>query len=366
MKVQIRTKGFLLILGFLAMLLPGCEDDNGVSQVVLPDNLTITLTQSGDSGETINVIATADNTNFYRFDFGDGSSVEENTSGIISHTYSASGEYSLKVQAHATAVDFISETQSIDVSLPDPRELGYISPENYEGYNLVWQDDFNGTTLSDNWTYEIGGGGWGNNELQYYRQENTTVEDGLLYITAKSENFGGRNYTSSRIVTEGKQEFQYGRIDIRAILPKGQGIWPALWMLGSNFDDVGWPFCGEIDIMEMIGGNGRENTVHGTIHWDNNGQYANFGGSTSINNGIFADKFHVFSIIWDSEKIVWLLDNVAFHEVDITPQSLSEFRASYFFIFNVAVGGNWPGSPNSATQFPQQMIVDYIRVFQKP
>lgn len=355
---------YVLLLCMLSIFFSGCEEDNGMSQVVLPTNLTISINQTGENNATVNITATADQANFYRFDFGDGSPVVENTNGISSHVYGSTGEYSLKVQAHATATDFISEIRDINVSISSPTESGYVSPETYEGYQLVWQDEFSGTTLSSDWTYEIGGGGWGNNELQYYRRENVTVQDGFLYITAKKENFGGRDYTSARIVTQDQQEFQYGRIDIRAILPQGQGIWPALWMLGSNFDEVGWPFCGEIDIMEMIGGNEREKTVHGTIHWDNNGQYANYGGSVSLSQGIFADEFHVFSIIWDEEKIVWLLNNEPFHEVDITPQSLSEFKNSYFFIFNVAVGGNWPGSPNSATQFPQQMIVDYIRVFQ--
>ena len=120
------------------------------------------------------------------------------------------------------------------------------------------------------------------------------------------------------------------------------------------------------DIMEMIGGgDGRDNVVHGTVHWDNNGSYANYGGSTKLSSGIFNDEYHVFSIIWDEASIVWLLDGEEFHVIDITPTALSEFRADQFFIFNVAVGGNWPGSPNSSTTFPQFMIVDYIRVFEK-
>jgi beta-glucanase (GH16 family) len=138
-------------------------------------------------------------------------------------------------------------------------------------------------------------------------------------------------------------------------------------MLGDNIPQVGWPACGEIDIMEMVGGSasGRDNTVHGTVHWDNNGQYANFGGSVTLPQGIFNDKFHVFSVIWDENKIVWLLDNVPYHQIDTRPQALDEFRKPHFFLFNVAVGGNWPGSPDSSTSFPQQMVVDYIRVFQR-
>jgi len=153
-------------------------------------------------------------------------------------------------------------------------------------------------------------------------------------------------------------------VDIRAALPKGQGIWPALWMLGSNFDTVSWPACGEIDIMEMIGGGGRENTVHGTVHWQNEGKHAQFGGKTTLPSGTFSDQFAVYSITWDATSIRWFVDNKQYHVIDTTPAELDEFRRNFFFIFNVAVGGNWPGSPNTTTTFPQHMIVDYVRVFQ--
>jgi beta-glucanase (GH16 family) len=244
---------------------------------------------------------------------------------------------------------------------------GYTTPMQYEGFDLVWHDEFEGTTLSDDWTFEIGTGnnGWGNNELQFYRRENTRLQDGKLIIEARAESFGGRNYTSSRIVTMGKQSFQYGRIDIRAAMPRGQGIWPALWMLGENFPTIGWPFCGEIDIMEMIGGPGRENTVHGTIHWANqNGQAVNTGGSFTLQQGILADNFHVYTIIWDRNFIRWFIDDVQYYVVDIRPSGLNAFRAPFFFIMNVAVGGNWPGPPDNTLRLPQAMIVDYIRVFQ--
>lgn len=262
-----------------------------------------------------------------------------------------------------------------DTELPDSGSnggiptTGFVSPESYEGYNLVWRDEFEGTELSSDWTFEIGTGnnGWGNNELQFYRRENTTVRDGYLIIEAKRENFSGRQYTSSRIVTMGKQNFRYGRIDVRAALPKGQGIWPAVWMLGKNFPTAGWPVCGEIDIMEMVGGNanGKNNRVHGTIHWSNNGQHAETGGFYTLPSGIFADNFHVFSIIWTPNSIRWLVDNQEYYVVNTSPAGLNAFREEFFFIFNVAVGGNWPGSPDASTTFPQAMVVDYIRVFQE-
>lgn len=243
---------------------------------------------------------------------------------------------------------------------------GYVSPMSYPGYTLIWNDEFDGTSLNlADWTYEIGGGGWGNNELQYYRAENTSVANGLLTINVHEENFGGRNYTSSRIKTQAKQFFQYGKIDIRAVLPRGQGLWPALWMLGESFAQVGWPASGEIDVMEMIGGSGREDTVHGTVHWQQAGSHASYGGSHTLSGETYADKYHVFSIEWDSTTIRWLLDGVQYHVIDITPSELSELQGEFFFIFNVAVGGNWPGSPDATTLFPQRMLVDYVRVFDR-
>ena len=237
---------------------------------------------------------------------------------------------------------------------------GYTSPLTYPGYTLAWEDDFSGSTLGSHWNFEVNGNGGGNNELQFYRTENTSLVNGNLVIEAKQENYGGRSYTSSRITTQGTKSYKYGRIDIRAALPEGQGIWPALWMLGDNFSTTGWPACGEIDIMEVVGH--QPNRVHGTIHWDANG-HAEYGGSKNSTTDL-SEEFHVYSIIWDANEIKWLLDGVQYHNVDITPPDLSEFHENFFFIFNVAVGGNWPGSPDATTSFPQRMIVDYVRVFQ--
>ncbi len=245
---------------------------------------------------------------------------------------------------------------------------GYVTPETYADYTLVWQDEFQGTSLDEAcWNYEIGNGssGWGNNELQYYKSENVSlVQNDYLVIEAKQQIQSGFNYTSSRLTTQNKKSYKYGRVDIRAVLPKGKGLWPALWMLGDNITTVGWPSCGEIDIMEMVGGPNKDNTVHGTIHWKDNGNNVNYGNSHVLSDGIFADEFHVFSIVWDESLIKWYMDDIQYGAADITPTELSEFQESFFFIFNVAVGGNWPGSPDASTVFPQRMIVDYIRVFQ--
>lgn len=245
---------------------------------------------------------------------------------------------------------------------------GYVSPTSYDGLILTFEDDFSGTSLNTaNWTHETGTGqdGWGNNELQYYQPSNTTMQDGHLIITAKEESVGESNYTSSRIISQNKFDFRYGRVDIRAALPEGKGLWPALWMLGSNFNTVGWPACGEIDIMEKVGGSGLENEIYGTVHWQNAGEWANYGGSTNLSTNT-TNQFHVYSIVWDQSRISWYIDDstTPYHVIDTSPSELDEFRSRFFFIMNVAVGGNWPGNPNSSTTFPQHMIVDYIRVFQ--
>ncbi len=246
---------------------------------------------------------------------------------------------------------------------------GYSTPATYSTMKLLWADEFDGMSLNENfWNYELGNnGGWGNNELQSYKKENTSVKDGYLIIQAKNESAGNQIYTSSRLTTQNKFNFKYGRIDIRAALPKGQGIWPALWMLGKNINTVNWPKCGEIDIMEMVGGNsgnGSDRTTYGTAHWDNNGSHAQYGGNTKLASGAFNDEFHVFSIVWDATKIVWYLDDKEFHKIDTTPSGLSEFQEDYFLIVNLAVGGDWPGKPDGTTVLPQHLIVDYIRVFQ--
>lgn len=245
---------------------------------------------------------------------------------------------------------------------------GYYTPDIYPSMQLLWSDEFNDAALnSSNWTHELGNGcnvgicGWGNNELEVYtdKAENIRLENGKLVITAIKEAGGG--FTSARIKTENKQEPKYGRIDVRAKLPKGQGIWPAIWMLGENIDVVSWPACGEIDIMELVGH--QPATVHGTVHYRDD-VYKYSSGSKSLTSGDFSEKYHVFTIVWDSNTITWYVDNVQFKQFLNTGIAGWPFNKSFYFIMNVAVGGNWPGPPDNTTVFPQQMMVDYIRVFQ--
>lgn len=244
---------------------------------------------------------------------------------------------------------------------------GYITPDTYPSMQLKWADEFNATSLNTtDWTFELGNGcnislcGWGNNELEVYtdKPENIKLDNGKLVITAQEQSGG---YTSARIKTENKQELRYGRIDVRAKLPKGQGIWPAIWMLGENIDVVSWPACGEIDIMELVGH--EPATVHGTVHYRDD-VYKYSSGSTSLPSGDFSDKYHVFTIVWDFNTITWYVDNVPFKQFTNSNIAGWPFNKSFYFIMNVAVGGNWPGPPDDTTVFPQQMMVDYIRVFQ--
>jgi beta-glucanase (GH16 family) len=380
---QINLLYFLLILlafpCFIQCKKKGCTDPNAVNfdstakqddgtcySISLPSNLNYTISYDSTNG-LVDVQATASNENFFTiifFDVQDSLAIRTEN-GNASYTYSDSGVFQIKIRAHTSDYDYVERIDSVHVTFEIPVfNTGYTTPISYSNYNLVWNDEFNGSSLNSNWIQEIGNGswGWGNNESQYYRSENTSVNDGFLTITAKEENFGGFNYTSSRIKTQGNLNYKYGRIDIRAKLPYSQGLWPALWMLGENISSVSWPACGEIDIMEMIGGSGyNDKTIHGTAHWDDNG-HASYGGSSSLSSGVFNDEFHVFSIIWNSSSIKWLRDDIEYNVLNIN--NLSAFHSNFFFIFNVAVGGNWPGYPNSSTVFPQTMVVDYIRVFQ--
>jgi beta-glucanase (GH16 family) len=247
---------------------------------------------------------------------------------------------------------------------------GYETPTTYTGYDKVWQDEFDGTALDlTSWGFDVGGGGWGNNELQYYtnnRPDNVYLNNGKLVIQAKKEPFSGREYTSTRLLTKGKREFTFGRIDIRAKLPVDQGIWPALWMLGKKIDQVSWPACGEIDIMELVGK--EPNNVYGTMHWAAaNGSRVLDTKKYTLPSGTYADKFHVFSIVWEADKIEIFMDDISYSKFDKTKVggAAYPFNEPFFLIFNVAVGGQWPGSPDATTTFPQQMVVDYVRVFKK-
>ncbi|WP_052955548.1 family 16 glycosylhydrolase [Flavihumibacter petaseus] len=248
---------------------------------------------------------------------------------------------------------------------------GYDAATTYVGKTLVWSDECDGPAVDiQSWTFQNGDGcpnicGWGNNELEYYRPENLTFQEGKMLIEAKKESLGGRAYTSSKIIGAGKNAFKYGRIDIRAILPKGKGFWPAFWLLPEGNKFGNWPTSGEIDIMELVGN--EPGKVLGTVHYGPGpGSIHTSGTYTLPGSKTFNDEFHVFSLEWEEDTIRWYVDDQLFYTVTktmVAPQTYP-FNEDFFFIVNFAVGGNWPGSPDATSVFPQWLIVDYIRLYQ--
>ncbi len=244
-------------------------------------------------------------------------------------------------------------------------------------WKLVWSDEFNGpngsTVDRSKWVIEVGGEGWGNQELESYtdRVENSYLQDGNLVIKARAEKFTGkdgvtRNYTSARMKTLGKFSRTYGRFEARIKVPYGQGMWPAFWLLGDDIEKVGWPACGEIDIMENIGK--EPSIIHGSIHGP---EYVGGVGIeapyTLPGNRRFAEDFHVFAVEWDHDSISFFVDQdlyVRRTRADLKPGWPWVFDKPYFIILNLAVGGDWPGNPDASTTFPQTMLVDYVRVYE--
>jgi beta-glucanase (GH16 family) len=254
-----------------------------------------------------------------------------------------------------------------------------LQPPPPASYNLVWSDEFSGpdgaSADSLKWTYDVGGNGWGNNELEYYtnRKQNAQVKGGNLVITAQKETYTGsdgvtRNYTSSRLKTQGLFSQAYGRFEARIKIPAGQGIWPAFWMLGNDITSSGWPKCGEIDIMENIGK--EPGTVHGSLHGPNTiGRTSDATAPFSLPTGHnFADDFHLYAVEWEPNTIRFYFDTAlyaTFNSSQWPAGGTWVFDHPFFIILNVAVGGDWPSSPDSTTLFPQQMLVDYVRVYTK-
>jgi beta-glucanase (GH16 family) len=242
-------------------------------------------------------------------------------------------------------------------------------------WTLQWSDEFSGTDGSspdsNKWTFDTGGNGWGNNELETYtnRTQNAQIQSGNLVISAIQEDYTGtdgtlRHYTSARMKTQGKFSQKYGKFEARIKIPTGQGIWPAFWLLGDNISSVSWPQCGEIDIMENVGN--IPATVYGTLHGPQGGGAFSTGGAYTLAGGNFTDDFHVFAVEWEPNVARFYVDGTLYKTLtstDLPAGSTWTFDHPFFIILNVAVGGNWPGNPDSTTVFPQTMQVDYVRVY---
>jgi beta-glucanase (GH16 family) len=243
-------------------------------------------------------------------------------------------------------------------------------------WNPVWSDEFNGRAIDRaKWEFEVNAQGGGNHELQYYtdRAENARIENGCLVLEARPERYRGaegtRDYTSARLRTRQRGDWKYCRVEVRAQLPRTQGLWPAIWMLPTKNAYGDWPHSGEIDIMELLGH--EPNKVYGTLHYADRktGLHAYHGGSFVLPRGTFADDFHVFAVEWEQREIRWYVDGVRYAtetnwQTDRAPYP-APFDQTFHLVLNVAVGGDWPGNPDRTTVLPQQMRVDYVRVYER-
>nr|WP_299344157.1 glycoside hydrolase family 16 protein [Allomuricauda sp.] len=268
---------------------------------------------------------------------------------------------------------------------PEPVSIptsGYTTPSEYSGYTLVWNDEFDGNGLDTaKWNFHLGDGcpglcNWGNNEEQYFTNEpdNIYLEQGNLIITAINQFVSGKNYTSSRIHTDDSFEFQFGRVDIRASMPSARGTWVALFMFNKEYTiedpDAFWPSGGEIDIMEYLGED--VDNILGTAHYGTDfpaNHYFDSVDFSSLNGVSFDEAYYVFSIIWEEDSITWLVNDVPYHT--ISPQTTEgngqpyPFNDAFYFVFALSVGGNLPSASPSPSDFPDSVIIDYIRVFQE-
>lgn len=322
----------------------GGDSGSGTTDVG-PSNLSVTPTVSTDNSGNVSFIATATNAVSYEYDFGNGQ-YQNSTTGLVTYKYTASGTYTITVKAKSSTGKTISAATNVTIVV---------------ALSLIWSDEFNtaGAPDASKWGYDIGAGGWGNSELQYYtnRTDNVLVSNGTLKIIAKKEAYSGSSYTSARLLSKGKFSFQYGKVEISAKLPGGIGTWPAIWMLGDNFTTAGWPTCGEIDIMEQ---KGRDmNRIYNTLHYLGNSGGSAIGTSYLIDN--VTSGFHKYGLIWTSASLQFLVDDVVRYTF-VNANNLP-FNQKFFLILNMAMGGTFGGNIDAAFN-SALMEVDYVRVYQ--
>lgn len=327
-----------------------CKKEDGAKDVA-PSNIVINAVVSNDGSGNVDFTVTASNATTYTFEFGNGDS-RNVTNGITSYQYTSPGtlSYNVKVTAKNAAGLSASATKSITVT------VAATTP------TLAWSDEFDGTGAPNpaKWGYDIGTGssGWGNNELQYYtdRRENSYVDNGTLKIKAIKENFSGSAYTSARLLTKGKYEFKYGRIEMRAKLPVGVGTWPAFWALGADITTVGWPACGEIDIMEHKGSD--LNRISAALHFPGNS-----GGNPVVNTTLITNattEFHVYKVEWSATSLQFYVDDRLYHSM--ANNSGIPFNKNFFLLLNLAMGGGF-GGPVAPTFTSAIYEIDYVRVY---
>ena len=340
----------VLLFLFSFLTATSCKKEGSSSTGTAPTNLEVNATVSTDGTGNVSFTATATNAVTYDFEFGDAV-VTTGTNGTTSHRYTLSGTNTFTVKVTAKSSSGLSISKSISVSVT----VTVTAPI------LVWSDEFNTDGLPDatKWGYDLGAGGWGNNEQEYYtsRADNAVVINGSLKITAKKETYSGSNYTSARLLSKDKYSFKYGKVEIRAKLPAGGGTWPALWMLGDDIGTTGWPGCGEVDIMEHLGND--LNRIYGTLHYPGRSGGNADGGNRVITNA--TTEFHIYSVEWTASTINISVDDQLIHSV--ANSTAIPFNHNFFFILNVAMGGNFGGAIDPLFS-SSSMEVDYIRVYQ--
>lgn len=320
-----------------------------------PSNLNVTVAiagitaenPNGDGSGNVSFTINANNATSYKIDFGNGEikTVKEGE-GNFNYNYSSSGTQTYTIRVYAFNLNK-------EISKTIPMTL-YVAPK------IIWSDEFNvdGAPNSTYWGYDLGAGGWGNNEEEYYtnRPENVIVKDGVLKIKTIKENYQGSNYTSARLLTKDKFSFKYGKIEFKAKLPIGGGTWPALWMLGNNLSTAGWPACGEMDVMEHV--YNQLNKIHGTFHYP--GHSGANGTTASKNIANVTTEFHIYSMDWRADFIKIYVDNEKIIEFPNT--SATPFNQDFFIIINCAIGGNFGGT--IAPDFTSSTFeIDYVRVY---
>ncbi len=340
-------KNLKLFAIVLMVLLAACGKKNstGGTTATPPTNLTVAATVSTDNSGNVSFTASATNATTYDYDFGNGV-FQTVLTGVVTYKYPSSGTYTVNVIAKSASGQTISKSIMVTVVVTT---------------GLVWSDEFNtpGAPDASKWGYDIGAGGWGNNELEYYTNRTTNVEvsGGTLKIKALKEAFSGSQYTSARLLSKDKFSFKYGKVEVRAKLPAGVGTWPAIWMLGSNISTVSWPGCGEVDIMEHLG---RDlNKIYATLHHPNHSGANGDGGTTIISNA--TTEFHRYGLDWSAASLKFYVDDVLFYTF---PNSGGlPFNQNFFLILNVAIGGNFAG-PVDPGFTNANMEIDYVRVYQ--
>jgi beta-glucanase (GH16 family) len=340
-----KAMSLITVISISLLSLFSCKkDSDNTGNNSAPTNLTVAATVSTDSSGNVSFVASATNATSYEYDYGDGT-YQTVASGTITYKYGASGTYTVNVIATNASGQTISKSTQVTVKVVT---------------SVFWSEEFNtdGSPNPSKWGYDLGAGGWGNNELQYYtaRPENAIVQGGVLKIKLIKESYNGSNYTSARLISKNKFAFTYGRVDIMAKLPAGGGTWPALWMLGSDISTNTWPACGEIDIMEHKGND--LNKIFGTLHYPGHSGGNGNGANTIIANA--TTQFHKYSLDWSAAAIKIYVDDVLYHTV--ANSNAIPFNHDFFFILNVAMGGDFGGTVDPAFT-SATMEVDYIRVY---